>query len=221
MSGLRLLVVLVCHNRPHCMKDWLRAWKQSDRENAVLYVLNTGNLEAPPLPDDARFLKVSNDGLDIGAVQRFIHSPPEPYDLLMWCPDDFLPMRSDFLRLYREPFVDDSIGMVGTFWGINHVRSGGVCIRREVAEKLRFPPGIQAGGTWDEQRNRCYRFEHGDMNFFNQVKDNGFDVRLANGSTPPSSSDWRNIQEHFILWDRGLPSQHMWRLFDLTFPVIL
>lgn len=220
MSELKTLVALVCHNRPNCMLDWVRAWKQCDRENAKLVILNTGSLDRPALPADAEFLTVPNQGLDIGAVQRLIQSPPEPYDLLWWAPDDFLPMRSDFLRLYRKPFDDPAVGMVGTFWGWNHVRSGGVCVRRSVAEKFVFPPDLLKGGTWDEQRHNCYRFEHGDHNFFNQVKAQGFEVRLADGTSPPASPDWRDMSQQFILWDRSLSSDRMWSLFALTFPEV-
>ena len=202
-TSRRTIVAVICHRRADNLASWLRAWDKSANDNAVLYVVSTGSLAPPSLPAGAKWLPMPNEGYDIGAVKRFIDAPPEPYDLLFWAPDDFLPMRKDWLNLYRAPFEDSSVGMVGTWWGINHVRSGGVCVNSQVAREIRFPQDILEGGPHEHHRYRCLRFEHGDMNFYRQVVKKGWGVRLADGSTPPRSPFWENQHQQFILWDKG------------------
>ena len=217
---VNLLAIVVCHNRVNCMMDWLRVWKYCERQDAKLLVANTGQLKEPSLPPATSFVNFSNDGLDIGVIQRVIQSPPEPYDLLFWAPDDFLPMRTDFLNLYRNPFKDKTVGCVGSFWGVNHVRSGGVCVRREIAERLVFAPDLLHGGTWDQQRNRCYAFEHGYLNFWQQIKNMGLRILLSDGTEPPASPDWRHMDRQGTIWDRSMGSWDMWRRFELVFPEV-
>jgi len=237
----KLLYILVCYDRPHYLSDWLRGWRQCWRENAVLYVVNTGNVEEPSLPDDSHFVTMPNDGLDIGVLRRMIERPPESYDLLMWGPDDFLMMRKDFLDFYRRPFADPRVGLVGTFWGDfqsqlfgapGHVRSGGVCLRREVAERLVFPPEVATSQLYLKQKV-CFEFEFRERNFWKQCVDMGYVAKLSDGAVPPNSPMWYSTgpERHAIMWDRDaakhIRGPHaavqphiaamMWERFNKTF----
>lgn len=219
---MRLQVIVICHNRPRYLAAWLRAWRHCAKEGARLTILNTGGdkLKRPANLADAGWREMSNDGMDIGAVKQFIDSPSEDYDLLAWFPDDFWPMRKDFLRFYREPFADPRMGMVGTFWGGNagggHIRSGGVCLRRKVAEQITFPPYLF---TCSDKRHGCYQFEYGALNFCSQIVSLKWKVQLVDGSIPPSCPHWNEQGQNFVVWDRDHGEYpELLNLFARTFP---
>jgi len=133
-----------------------------------------------------------NIGMDIGVVKRFIDN--NDFDRLFWCPDDFFPLRPDLLQLYN------TADLVGTFWSTetsNHIRSGGVCVTKEVAKTLRFPPTLLTEKNIQRSKHNCHRFEHLDCNFYEQVKDK-FSVKMVDGTVPPNSPYWREVKQEYL-----------------------
>lgn len=105
------------------------------------------------------FIERVNQGYDIGALQDVARGRLQgfgSYDLLLWCVDDLLPIRPDFLDAFFAvrnapndlPVFEMSLNPV------RHVRTTGLLMPREFVETLEFsadPITI---------KNDCYKFEH-------------------------------------------------------------
>lgn len=193
------LIVIICHNRTSNLDTWAKLLLQMDLTNCKVCFATTGNNNY--FCSTVETIRYPNLGMDIGVLQRIIQQRDD-YDTLMWLPDDFFPIRRDVFQLY------DTADVVGTFWSTEtsqHIRSGAVCVTKEVAKTLQFPPELLIESDVEKSKYNCHRFEHLDYNFYNQVKDK-FSVRMVDGTKPPKSPYWRTKPQRYFRDTIGQPN---------------
>lgn len=217
------LVGVVVHDRARNAARWLRAWHRSEHGTAQIFIVHnqsefdpvTASAVARGTPD--YYLPRSNDGFDVGAFQDVVRGRYDDvlpgWRHLLWCTDDFLPLRPDFLRQFLLRALDAGVGLVagrygywpGHFSGLEserHCRTVGFLIGRDVAMHLRFP--AERVST----RQHCYEFEHRHGHLMSQVLKLGFRVEAIDDD------------EAKVMWD----SHHeghldQWEVFDRNFPL--
>lgn len=191
------IVCVIVYNRLNNLHKWLHAWKQCIRPDSRIAIIHNFDGRSP----DKEFKRLCdtyntdyyiprhNAGFDIGAFQDFItHSLPILYkwDVLHWCVDDTIPMKKDWLTIYRNLLFLGNTGCVATHISNEyqkHVRTNSFMIRREVTEHLKFP------GTKVSTKLDCYEFEHRGFNMMNQIQTLGYKAVQASS----------NINKYF--WD--------------------
>ncbi len=187
------IALIICYDRWNNVQHWMDSWQKMDTEGWQLNFAITGKY-MPFHTSRFEFIQYPNIGMDIGVVQRTIEENNN-YERLFWCPDDFLPLRPDLFQLYN------TADLVGTFWSTetsNHIRSGGVCVTKEVAKSLRFPPTLLTERNVNKSKYNCHRFEHLDFNFYEQVKNGGYSIKMVDGTTPPQSPYWREAPQQYL-----------------------
>lgn len=173
-EDVKIVVAVIVHDRFDNIKEWVRCWSMCDTTNAQLVVIH--NYDSQQAKEAyAEFLMGpgithiprENIGYDIGAFQDVCRNRmagfPD-FDYLIWCTDDTLPMRKDFIH-----------NLASTCKGVScmeiseevkrHIRTTGFCISKQTASKIQFPadPVIT--------KEQCYHFEHrGHDAFYEQVK---------------------------------------------------
>ena len=123
------------------------------------------------------YIRRNNVGLDIGVFQdvckNSLQGFEDNYNYLLWFTDDCFPTSLNFLNEFLNPFENEKIGMSCMEVSTEirpHARTTGFCIRKETLEKIVFPvPTITT-------KQDCYSFEHGQNNFYLQIKKLGFEV---------------------------------------------
>lgn len=204
---MRIVVAVVVYNRFANIKRWIECWQQSNTKNAELVIIhNYYGIESEKEKyqnycekHNIKYIPRNGQGMDIGAMQDvFKNTIPLDYDFLLWCCDDTLPMTKDFI----SPFIDkfkDGVGITcmqiaSSVRGEIHVRTTGFCIKKEVAEKIKFPadPIIT--------KHHCYLFEHKGVTLTDQVRAMGLSIeQVAPNKTSP-------------LWDQGY-----WKRLDRAY----
>lgn len=166
----RVVVAVIFYKRWDNIHRWLECWRQAETNGAQLVIIH--NID-PGESDDfydhlagsyymygnVKYLTRANFGYDVGAFQdickKRLPGFPE-YDYLLWCTDDTIPMRKDFI----SPFLDGFDKRTGcTCMQISkeyrlHIRTTGFCVPAQVAARLRWQadPIITV--------NDCWNFEH-------------------------------------------------------------
>jgi hypothetical protein len=112
-----------------------------------------------------KYIPRNNVGFDIGAFQDVclnrLNGFPE-FDYLLWCTDDNIPMRKDFIRQFLDKFTRD-IGCVAMQLSKEvkpHIRTTGFMVSKSTMDNLTFPRETIL--TKDD----CYQFEHRSKNNF-------------------------------------------------------
>lgn len=210
-----MLVAVCCYNRPQNIEYWLRAWRNMDKSNVRLCFVTTGK-HGPSKRTTSEYMtmKLSNQGMDIGALKQLIDVLPDTYDRIFWTPDDFMPLRKDLFSLYK------TADLVGTFWSAEkclHMRSGGFCMTRELAKSLVFPKKLLIPDVKiDQVKDACYEFELGSYGvkirnfnaplntnavkcFYQQAVDGNFTVKMVDGTTPPNSPHWLTTPQQYMV----------------------
>jgi hypothetical protein len=220
----RTLVVVVVHDRVRNVERWLAAWRRSDRGGARIAIVHNQDTPDPAAvaavhrgrPD--AYLPRENAGFDIGAFQdvvrgRFDDRLPS-WDFLLWCTDDFLPLRPDFLVRFLGRAADPRVGLVAARYGYwpghhsgrveeRHCRTVGFLVRREVAARLRFPADRVT------TREECLAFEHRQGHLMEQV--------LGMGYLAPSLDD----DAARVMWDTGHEQRlDRWPVFEAAFGAV-
>lgn len=176
---MRIVVAVIVYNRIDNIALWLERWSRSDTKDAEIVIISNGvHLSGA--------INRKNIGYDIGAFQdvcrKRLKGFPD-YDYLIWCTDDVIPMRKDFIRQFISK-MNNRTGVVcmqisNEFR--NHVRTTGFCVKKEIAERLVFPadPIIT--------KEHCYEFEHrGTNTLTDQIQRMGLDcVQVAPIRTSP------------------------------------
>jgi glycosyltransferase involved in cell wall biosynthesis len=218
----KTLVAVHVYDRIENAVRWLGAWHRSDTAGAKILVVHNQDRPDPRAtamilrgrPDV--YLPRENRGFDIGALQEVVQGRYDDllpaWDYLLWCTDDFLPLRPDFLQRFLERAADPSVGLVagrygywpGHFSGLErerHCRTVGFLLRRDVAGRLRFPAERVVS------REQCLAFEHRPGHLLEQV--------LALGYRVPDLGD----ADASVMWDanheQGLGR---WPAFEAAFP---
>jgi hypothetical protein len=164
----KILVVVMVYDREENIKLWVNAWCKSDNLNAHLLVVHNTDVDHHSIPTKAfgpniSYFRRENKGFDIGAMKEVFSGSrafPTDYDIIIWCTDDCLPMRKDFVEHYACKVLDPQVGISCMHISNEvrpHIRTTGFAIRREVAQKLVFPEQIIT-------KDDCYEFEHGEHN---------------------------------------------------------
>jgi glycosyltransferase involved in cell wall biosynthesis len=221
-QAVKTLIAVHVYDRIENVTRWLRAWHRADTAGARILIMH--NQDSP----DARatqailrgrpdvYLPRANRGFDIGAFQEVVLGHYEDllpaWEHLLWCTDDFLPLRPDFLQRFLERTVDPAVGLVagrygywpGHFSGLErerHCRTVGFLIRRDVARRLRFPAERVVS------RDQCLAFEHRPGHLMEQVLALGYQVADLGDA------------DATVMWDanheQGL---QRWPAFEAAFP---
>jgi glycosyltransferase involved in cell wall biosynthesis len=217
----KTLVCLIVHDRVRNVERWLGAWHKSERGPARLAVVHNQDHPdaaatraiAAARPD--AYLPRENVGFDIGAFQDVVRGRFAPHlpdwEYLLWCTDDFLPVRPDFLLQFLAKAADPRVGLVAGRYGYwpghwsgreseRHCRTVGFLIRRQVASELRFP------AERVRTREECLRFEHRPGHMMEQV--------LARGHRVVELGD----PDARVMWDVNHEAElDRWAAFDRHF----
>jgi len=212
-----MLVLVTCYNRFHNLTYWYKAWQAMDTKDCKLIFAITGPFVDNAFdPAIAEVIALPNTG---GVLRKFFQERYD-YDRILFCPDDFLPVKKEVLQLCT------TADMVGTFWSApmvvpssqfhasegvfilnefqkeptasviripGHIRSGGIAITDKIAKSVKFPPLVDNNLKLQE-----YRFEFLDYNFYEQVREMGCSVKMMDGSVPPDSLHWSSVNQEYI-----------------------
>ena len=179
---MKTALTVVIYDRDHNLRTWCAAWglvraKYPDVEfrvicnNPTKYDFYRSQVEAV----GGVFIERPNRGFDIGSLQDIARRRLAgfgEYDFLLWCVDDLLPIRPDFIDAFLNartnpaeiPVFELSLNPV------RHIRTTGLFMPCELVEKLEF----QADPV--ETKEHCYRFEHRERanHFLLQIERHGY-----------------------------------------------
>ena len=185
---LNIVVAVVVYDRTDNIKQWIECWNKCEQLGAQLRVIHNCDKETPEDNEVKMFCETHeivyirrlNIGFDIGALQDVckerLYGFYDDWDMMIWCVDDTLPMVKDFIYQYTKNILDKKVGlscMVVTnhFGSPLHVRTTGICLRKEVAKGLTFPADPIL------TKEHCYEFEHkGEASLLNQIESMGLKV---------------------------------------------
>lgn len=181
----KILVCVVVYNRFENLVRWIDCWNRSEQNNTTFLVIHNYDPGTDTKPwidyclgNGVDYYARPNIGFDIGAFQDMVKGRIRPdinWDLLFWATDDTLPMKKDWLTQYIKYTNQPEMGVVcmhkSPFIAL-HIRTTGLCIKRNIAEKLMFMK--------DPIKNKmeCYFFEHQgkEYSFLRQVMNMGKDI---------------------------------------------
>lgn len=199
IAGRKIVVSIIVYNRFENVVEWIRCWQMCDTHNAHLVVIhNYDKIEDCVkykelcLKNNVTYVPRKNVGMDIGALQDVFNERlpgfDNIWDYLIWCTDDTIPMRKDFVHRFISQ-LKNNIGVTCMELSKQvrpHIRTTGFCITKNLSKKIKFPA--------DPMRDKvqCYDFEHRSRNnFLDQVNKLGFQaIQVDNIRQSP-------------LWDRG------------------
>lgn len=170
----KVVVAVIVHDRFYNLVEWVRCYNMCETQGAQLVIIH--NYDS--LQDKEAYSKFcqeagvlyiphENVGFDIGRFQDVCRNRLEgfpDYENLIWCCDDSLPMRKDFVKQYIDQIKRPGVGCVALEISKSvqtHIRTTGFCVPRHVADRLQF--------TADPitKKEQCYQFEHrGGKNIF-------------------------------------------------------
>lgn len=211
----KTVVAVVVYDRFDNMVEWIRCWNLSETQGAQLVIIhNFENEEAKQsysefcLAAGIQYIARENKGFDIGAFQDVCRNRLEgfpEYEYLIWCTDDTLPMRKDFISQFIDRFGSDvgSVCMEISSQVKLHIRTTGFSIKKETAERIKFPrdPIIS--------KEDCYQFEHRSNNILlHQI--NAMGLRSTQICDIPNSPLWdsgnkRTVsrkEEHYLMFQK-------------------
>src|ERR1044072_6037810 len=179
---MRIIVAVVVYDRLSNVEEWIRCWKQCDTTNAELYIIhnykNEDELHTCRTHCENAGIKHicrQNVGMDIGAFQDVCRGRldgfPNQWDYLLWCTDDVIPMKKDFIQRYLQALKQPKVAVACLEISLEvkqHIRTTGFMISQLTASKLVFPAEKVV------TKSHCYEFEHKGQNaFYEQIKKMG------------------------------------------------
>lgn len=199
-----IVVAVVVYDRFDNIRSWVRAWNMCNTEGAKLVIIhNVENAESQVAFKEfcdvsgVCYISHENIGYDIGRFQDVCRNRLEgfpEYETLLWCTDDTIPMKKDFIQRFIKELTPDvgCVAMQISYEHKLHIRTTGFYIRRETAEKLEFScdPIIS--------KEDCWGFEHRDSSstFLHQILNMGLNaVQVDDIVTSP-------------MWDTGRNANH-------------
>jgi len=179
----KIIVAVVVYDRIENIKLWVNSWKQCEQHDAELVVIQnlTPKNLTPSLSkgegegienfckeNDVKYIARENVGYDIGAFQDVCKERLQGFDndweTLLWCTDDTLPMRKDFLAPFLKKIKGGIACAYLSPYVKRHIRTTGFAITKALASKLEFDKDPIV------TKEDCYQFEHRGKNiFFGQV----------------------------------------------------
>jgi hypothetical protein len=196
---MNVVIAVIVYNRFRNIVEWVRCFKKSQNENAELVIIHNARNQNDIREyskfcrlQGVKYISCANVGFDIGRFQdvcnKRLHGFPDVFDLLLWCTDDILPMRTTFINEFREAFKE---GVVCACYEISkevhpHIRTTGFMLHKDTLSKIRF--NVDPIRTKPE----CYDFEHRDKvnSLIDQVSKFGQVVQVHD-------------VENSALWDTG------------------
>jgi GT2 family glycosyltransferase len=202
---MKTVVVVIVHDREANLRRWLDIWSKATKgpkdELRIIHTATNAEIAKrfKALCDSSKvtYIQRQNRGMDIGALQDivkrrlagFVHD----FDYMMWNTDDVFPMDKDFIQKYTKPFENFGVGVV--CYEISqeirpHIRTLAFCIRDPLIYKLNFPVDPITS------KEHCYRFEHRDFCFYDQM------IKLGQGVIQVAPL------ETSIMWDSDHHKKH-------------
>jgi len=145
---------------------WLHCWPQCNTEGSELIIIHNDNGDGQPIKKmceaaGIKYIQRKNVGFDIGAFQDVCRGRldgfPKQWDSLLWCTDDTIPMKKDFIDPFVNALQDKTVGIAAMKISNSvapHVRTTGFAIKQSVAAKIQFPADPIT------TKSQCYFFEH-------------------------------------------------------------
>lgn len=207
MNSPKIIVAVIVYDRFDNIREWIRCWYMCDTSGAELVIIHNYENE---IARDAyveycnrmgvRYIPRPNVGFDIGAFQDVCMERLEGFsndwDYLLWCTDDCIPMRKDFIHQYVKIFQEKkNVGCVAMEMSKQvklHIRTTGFMIEKSLSGKLKF---VSDRVTTKED---CYKFEHRSVNdtFLQQLNAMALSAIQVEPDLMKSP-----------LWDKGRPKQ--------------
>lgn len=207
---MKIIVAVCVYNRFENIKKWLTAWKQrtpfieSFVETQLCIIHNYNGDErirqAVLATEDTSIIYIQreNIGYDMGALQDIARHRIQftnDYNYILWCADDTIPVRKDFIQQYMNTILLENCGLASMKNSPHqslHVRTSGWMVSKGTLEALTFPADPITS------KMQCYLFEHKgkEMTLLNQIRNMGYDVRqVAPDKTAPlwDSGYWRRL----------------------------
>lgn len=205
MGIMKTALTVIIYDRDANLRAWCKAWELSrSRFPSVEFrVICTNPLKTNAYRNYVEsvggiFIARENSGYDIGTLQDIARRRLkgfDDYDFLLWCVDDLVPIRPDFLDVFfaartgpsEIPVFEMSLNPV------RHVRTTGLFMPREFVEQLEFPVDpIQT-------KEHCYKFEHRENgnHFLLQIEKRGYHAKQI---SPVVSSP---------MWDTGRSGNYL------------
>lgn len=196
---MKTALTIIIYDRDYNLKTWCRAWEllrenHPDVEFRVICNCSTKYAEYKKQVERVGgvFIERQNQGFDIGALQDIARKRLKgfgDYDLLLWCVDDLLPVRPDFLNMFLD--ARTAANEITVFeipsYPLRHVRTTGLLMPREFVEQLEFAADPVT------TKEHCYKFEH-------REKTNHFLLQIErNGHTPKQIAPVTSSP----MWDTG------------------
>lgn len=224
MLGTNILVAVIVYDRRETINLWLKAYNNAIKpENTKIAVIHNYDGEIPNKLETGNIVKWMPDfyipreniGQDIGAFRDSIRNPIlEPWDVLLWCTDDNIPVHHNFISKFTDPIINNEFDFVGNYWVKHenypkkkpyvhdHFRTTCFALNKKAAYSLIFPDPLLT-------KTHCYNFEwaHPELNMTKQLFTNGF--RLT-----PVHMDWTKKlhQSNSYIWDVAMFNNKSQRL---------
>lgn len=161
----KIIVAVIVYDRFDNIKEWVRCWNQCDTGSASLVIVhNYENEQARESytyfcgQSSVHYVPRKNVGYDIGAFQdvcrqRLTGFPD--FEYLIWCTDDTIPMRKDFIGALISGLGSNLVSCMELSKEVKaHIRTTGFCLKKETALKIQFPADPIT------TKDQCWNFEH-------------------------------------------------------------
>lgn len=164
---MRLQIVVGIYDRFENLKRWVHTWKQCGRTNTRLTIVHNVDVlgcanafKSLCQMNGIGYVQRPNIGFETGIIQdlflkRLRHVGPR-WDALLFCTDDTIPMRRDFVNHFRNALTSD-VGVacmeISGTW-TPHIRTTGFCVKLDVARAIKWVHAPIA------TKEHCYFFEH-------------------------------------------------------------
>lgn len=164
----KIVVAIIVYNRFENLERWIHCWEKCDHLNAELVIVHNYDLgtdysyyQSYCAEKNIKYIPRINKGYDIGAFQDICRDRLTGFDnnwnIILWITDDTLPVQKDFLSIFinklKQPNVGVSCMHISTEF-TPHIRTTGICLRKDIANKLIFPSDPI------NTKDQCYEFEH-------------------------------------------------------------
>lgn len=205
---MKIVVAVVVYNRLKNIEEWIRTWKMCNTQDSELVVIHNFANDHDKLvykelceANNISYIPRINIGMDIGALQDVCKNRLEGFpewDYLLWCTDDVIPMKKDFIPLYLEQMTSDTgvVCLEVSHEVKTHIRTTGFIISKELFKTIDFlaDPIIS--------KEQCYQFEHRNSKaFYEQVINSGKLVKQV-VSDPKKSYLWDfHTRVKYNRWD--------------------
>jgi glycosyltransferase involved in cell wall biosynthesis len=167
----KVVTAVIVFNRPENIKEWGEIWDKTKQSGELVFIHNDNGEDYSKLTGKHKYIRRPNIGYDIGAFQDVCLNRLEglpDYDLLLWCTDDTVPIKTNFVDQFTLRMTDETgvCCMHISDEYAKHIRTTGFMITKETASKLTFPANPIMTVA------ECHDFEHKSMkrSFYRQVR---------------------------------------------------